>query len=800
KYPDYVVSIKELFEIDIMKEQKALTGNYPKNIILYGPPGTGKTYNSIDKAVEIVMGKSFLHYESKTLFDNLRKEGQIEFVTFHQNYSYEDFMVGIKPDIDFEQLRFKTHKGIFYEICRRAKENYESNKTGQGKKKSFEEVFEKLIEPLDLGKEVEVKMKSGISYWITESSEKSISFRKQSGGTAHTLSINSLKDLVEGTKEIPSGLSPYYSPLIELIKNQSSTDEKAEPLKNFVLVIDEINRANISKVFGELITLLEDDKRLGEENELKITLPNGEKGFGVPPNLYLIGTMNTADKSIALIDIALRRRFEFMGYYPKYEGYELEAIDLLKKININIFEKKKSADYLIGHAYFMKRQTIETVLANKVIPLLMEYFSGKIEIVSSIFNGSAYEAKYDSTYHHWVIEKEFQPFLQFDGNQIRAKNFVGFIQNGEVIIEIYPKVFRELPDAFDKKGLMLQHIFYWFDYCRKWKFPFTKASLDSIEINEFPELIINLIASQFLETVSKHPLTMYQPLEEVMQTPKGTINFKRYINNSLSKGNLQNIECDYEPFLFDNKVNRIIKHCSRLLMNQTRFPENLRMLQEVVFILDEVEDFHCTQSDVDGISLNTFFEDYSALLDSCKMILSQQLYSNNTYDLSQWCLLFPMEYIFEDFLAGFLETHFSDDWDVHYQKSEMNLSNKPSAFQMRHDIFLTNRNTKKQIIIDTKYKIREDNFKSDIKRGVAQSDLYQMVSYAFKRGCTDVILVYPNLSEKLNSEDIFEIISDFEGKEKVTITALEIPFWSMENFSNLDNSLVKVIQQTLNKF
>lgn len=180
---------------------------------------------------------------------------------------------------------------------------------------------------------------------------------------------------------------------------------EVEELKNFILIIDEINRANISKVFGELITLLEDDKRLGKPNELKITLPNGEKEFGVPPNLYLIGTMNTADKSIALIDIALRRRFEFIGYYPDYENEKLkpEVRTLLQKINEEIYKLKNSADYLIGHAYFMKDEAIETTLRNKVIPLLMEYFSGKTKIVSDIFNETNWKVEYDTTKFNWTI-------------------------------------------------------------------------------------------------------------------------------------------------------------------------------------------------------------------------------------------------------------------------------------------------------------------------------------------------------------------------------------------------------------
>lgn len=400
-------------------------------------------------------------------------------------------------------------------------------------------------------------------------------------------------------------------------------------------------------------------------------------------------------------------------------------------------------------------------------------------------------------------DNHYQPFLQFDDNQIRANNFVGFIQNGDEVVEIYPKVFRKhLPNPSEnEKMLMLRHIFYWFSYCRKWNFPFNQASLDTIEIDEFPELIINLIANQFLETVSKQPLTMYQEVEETLANPRGSINFKRYISSSLSHSNFQNIECDYEPFLFDNKVNRVIKYCSRLLMNQTKFSENLRTLQDVVFILDEVEDLHCTLHDIDKISLNTFFSDYSILLDSCKLILSQQLYSSRTYDLSQWCLLFPMEYIFEDFLAGFLENRFSKDWNIEYQKSDEYLSNTPKVFNMQHDIFLTSRHgTNRKVIIDTKYKLRQDNFKTDPKKGVAQSDLYQMVSYAFKRGCTDIILVYPNISDNINSPDNFEIISGFEGAEKITISAIEIPFSSLTNFSKLDSVLYDVLETNLNKF
>ena len=114
-------------------------------------------------------------------------------------------------------------------------------------------------------------------------------------------------------------------------------------------------------------------------------------------------------------------------------------------------------------------------------------------------------------------DTRYQPFLRFDGEQIRANNFVGFIQNENELIEIFPKVFRDVAEAEEKKALMLQHIFYWFEYCRKWRFPFTQSTLDTIECDKFPELIINLIANQFLEAVSNRPLSLFQPVEEALQ-------------------------------------------------------------------------------------------------------------------------------------------------------------------------------------------------------------------------------------------------------------------------------------------
>lgn len=400
--------------------QKRPTMN-PRNIILYGPPGTGKTYHTIDLSVSLTKGitegttaNSQDHEANKKRFNELKKEGQIEFITFHQNYSYEDFMVGLRPHTEGMALAFKEHKGIFYKLCKLAEENFlSSSDKGYAKEPTFEEVFYTFLQPLiDEEKAIEVKMKTnGWSFHITGNvaDGQRLQFRKQNGGTGHDLVISTIKRIYEGNHQFSQqGLGSYYYPLndrlhqiAEQLKKHVNTD-----LKQYVLIIDEINRANISRVFGELITLLEDDKRISMPHELRITLPNGEKEFGIPPNLHVVGTMNTADKSIALVDIALRRRFEFVGKYPNYEAkdnYTQEMADLLKKLNTNIFSAKNTADFLIGHAYFMKGEAIKTVIQNKIIPLLMEYFNNRSEEVSKIFDGTEWQIKYNKESYKWDI-------------------------------------------------------------------------------------------------------------------------------------------------------------------------------------------------------------------------------------------------------------------------------------------------------------------------------------------------------------------------------------------------------------
>ena len=156
--------------------------------------------------------------------------------------------------------------------------------------------------------------------------------------------------------------------------------------KDYVIIIDEINRANISKVFGELITLIEEDKRWGEINALSVTLPSGQ-AFAVPNNLFIVGTMNSADKSISLIDAALRRRFDFIEVVPNAKIVENTVLKtVLERLNEELFKELDSTDLLVGHAYFMSKDENDLcdIMNHSIIPLLYEYFYDNSNKVKNI--------------------------------------------------------------------------------------------------------------------------------------------------------------------------------------------------------------------------------------------------------------------------------------------------------------------------------------------------------------------------------------------------------------------------------
>jgi 5-methylcytosine-specific restriction enzyme B len=407
KYPDYVNRLINL--IGIEQEIKNQNIDYPINTIFYGPPGTGKTYNTILRAAEIVKNRTIDSYDEALQIFKSKLHDQIEFITFHQNYSYEDFIQGLRPDTENDkQLTFERKDGVFKVLADTALKNITASEQPPVFKKTFKETFNIFVNPLVEGEveEIEVRMKK-TSYFITAINNKSVEFRKTNGGTEHTLSISTLRKMYDAESVLDiQGLSSYYSPLLDdLLKIGKDPSGKKEIVhrKNYVIIIDEINRANISRVFGELITLIEPDKRSHGTIPLEARLPSGDP-FIVPSNLFIIGTMNTADKSIALLDIALRRRFQFESMYPKYkiEGQEIYDVEILQKINEQII-KSKGHDFQIGHAYFMgENKDLIQRMNKKVIPLLLEYFMNDEKEVKGILQSAGLKIEENS----WPIRIE----------------------------------------------------------------------------------------------------------------------------------------------------------------------------------------------------------------------------------------------------------------------------------------------------------------------------------------------------------------------------------------------------------
>ncbi len=399
-HPDYNTYYERLLGImsqnNKIEKKEDMNFQFPLNTILYGPPGTGKTYNTVLRAAEIIENRKIDSYKVALDIFKANLHDQIEFITFHQNYSYEDFIQGLRPDTENDkELTFERRDGVFKVIADKALKNLTASLQPPIAKKTFEETFNEFVNPLVEGEveEIRVEMKK-VSYFITAITNKSIEFRKTSGGIEHTLSISTLRKMYEAESVLDiQGLSSYYSPLLDqLIKIGKDSSNKKEIVrrKNYVIIIDEINRANISRVFGELITLIEPDKRSHGELPLEARLPSGDI-FIVPSNLYIIGTMNTADKSIALLDIALRRRFEFESMYPKYqiEGQEIYDVEILQKINEQII-KSKGYDFQIGHAYFMGSENKDLVqrINKKIIPLLLEYYMNDQKEVKGILQSA----------------------------------------------------------------------------------------------------------------------------------------------------------------------------------------------------------------------------------------------------------------------------------------------------------------------------------------------------------------------------------------------------------------------------
>lgn len=379
----------------------------PKNQILYGPPGTGKTYKTKELAVQI-SNPNFIYEESWSVkerreeivkeYDSLCEKGQIVFTTFHQSMSYEDFVEGIKPKTEDKTVTYDIQNGIFKEIAIKASQKTISN---------FKDAYSQLIKEFSDSDNEFLTLKTP--------KEKEFKVRLNSNNNLNLYTTN--KSNFQGTftkekleqhlysEKVFIGWEGYASGVLNYLQEKFKLSNKGINIRNYVLIIDEINRGNVSAVFGELITLLEDDKRIGQKEAIKITLPYSKDEFGVPANLYIIGTMNTADRSVEALDTALRRRFSFTEVAPNSELLKDKKVEevalktLLQTINDRI-ELLIDKDHKIGHSYFLNIETLEDLkgtFKNKVIPLLEEYFFGDYGKIGLVLGSNFIKLKEDDS-------------------------------------------------------------------------------------------------------------------------------------------------------------------------------------------------------------------------------------------------------------------------------------------------------------------------------------------------------------------------------------------------------------------
>ena len=377
------INIDELIKnINELMSNTDKTLAIPLNQILFGAPGTGKTYRTKKMAVEIINGKKEKDRSREEInkeYEELIEAGQIVFTTFHQSLSYEDFIEGIKPETIDGNVTYEVKDGIFKQLCSRAIQN----NLNIGDLVGGYEITKITPEIVYLKKPKAETIVPIPKYLIDQLSKLVHEGKINYEDIKNKIAIDEMPETTE--RYILNGYPNIFAQLVEKINTSNKKNKQ-----NYVLIIDEINRGNVSAIFGELITLLEEDKRKGNPEHTEVKLSYSGKEFSVPNNVYIIGTMNTADRSVEALDTALRRRFSFVEMRPKpdilSEVGDVKLKELLETINERI-ELLIDKDHQIGHSYFIGIQNIvdlKRTFKDKIIPLLEEYFYrdfGKIGLV-----------------------------------------------------------------------------------------------------------------------------------------------------------------------------------------------------------------------------------------------------------------------------------------------------------------------------------------------------------------------------------------------------------------------------------
>lgn len=388
---------------------------------------------------------------------------------------------------------------------------------------------------------------------------------------------------------------------------------------------------------------------------------------------------------------------------------------------------------------------------------------------------------------------EAQRFLQFlnKTNELKSNKYVGVIHFQGQKINLLPKIFYDS----DREYLPLEisaiqnHILWWLSYCRKIKFPSYQASLGSLK-SDFFEILIYLFSKYTRDLLSNSVYQQYEEVDQELSFIKGRLNTNEYIKENLAKARWHKLNCTYDSFVIDNKFNRIIKYVTTLLFNQTSSIDNKKYLREILFILDEVSDTRATAEECLSIQFNPMFGNFETVRDYCYLFLKSCISFEYKNDLKLFAFLLPMEYVFEDFIFGFIDKEIAEV-NASPQTSSKYLDQN-EYFSLRPDLYLEIESRK--IIADTKYKIIYSD-SQDPKNGISQNDLYQMLAYAVRYKINEIKLFYPDTIKHYQDRESEIIIKDelADGLD-INIKSFQFPIINRELFNQ---SIIEEIE--LNK-
>ncbi|QHT71274.1 hypothetical protein GXP67_33785 [Rhodocytophaga rosea] len=341
-----------------------------------------------------------------------------------------------------------------------------------------------------------------------------------------------------------------------------------------------------------------------------------------------------------------------------------------------------------------------------------------------------------------TIRKQGQAILTFDGKDIQARNYVGFIYYQGLLIELLPKIFQS---ASFSSHTMFQHLLFYLSYVPGFRFPFARHSLDTEAEGTPLQVCIHMFAVFTEQILSTQAYVAYEEEEGPQQFMRGKLLTDPYMQQQLGTGQWQKLQTRYSSLQYDNSFNRLVKYVATQLL-PVASKKSIQPLESVLFLLKEVSEQEFLLSEIDTIRLNRLYEDHQEIVNMCRFFLANEQVSPPEQEGRYFSFLVPMERVFEYFVAGFIKQHFPQIQVKTQSRSYLATWQGEQVFQIRNDIWIPATN----VIMDTKYQVLNHDLEH-VRKDINQADLYQMLAYAVRRNSTQVHLLYPGRVTKLET-------------------------------------------------